>query len=139
MFVPCILNGEYMIVYVVISYEAPLPQYLNWLAVSGFALREGNRECLAMWDTICVACNNGIVHSHQLCSLENAFTYIFKDFCRLISFAFGSDSNIQLLLAWLVKYLAGFGKFRSNCVSGKIRTFGSLSDIAATGNVILLL
>jgi len=32
--------------------------------------------------------------------------------------AFGSDSDIQLLLSsWLVKYLAGFGKFSSNCSS----------------------
>ena len=30
--------------------------------------------CLARWDTICVICHNGIVHSHQLCSVENAFT-----------------------------------------------------------------
>jgi hypothetical protein len=56
-----------------------------------------------------------------------------------ILFAFGSDSDIQLLLSsWLVKYLAGFGKFRSSCAKEKILTFGSLSslcDIAATCNV----
>jgi hypothetical protein len=77
--------------------------------------------CLARWDAICVACHNSIVHSHQLCSWENAFAYIFKDFCCLVGVAFGSDSSIQLLLSfWLVKCLAGFGKFRSNCGSGKM-------------------
>ena len=34
--------------------------------------------CVARWDTICVACHNGIVHSHQLCSMENAFTYTWR-------------------------------------------------------------
>jgi len=40
MFVPCILNREYIIIYV-ISYEAPLLQYLNCWTVSGSALLEG--------------------------------------------------------------------------------------------------
>ena len=78
-FVPCILNAVYILMYIVMFSEAPLPQYLHWLTVSGSALREGNPHlCLTRWDTICVACYSGIVHSHQLCSVENAFTYIFK-------------------------------------------------------------
>jgi len=84
LFVPCILNRVYIVVYIVMFSEAPLPQFMNWLTVSGSALREGNLHvCLSRWDTICVACHNGIVHSHQLCSAENAFTYILKDFCGL--------------------------------------------------------
>jgi len=60
--------------------------------------------------------------------VENEFTYIFKDFCCLISFAFSSDRDIQFILSsWLVKYLAGFGKFSSNCASGKMWAFGSLT------------
>ena len=82
LFVPCILNKIYRVMYVVMFSEAPLPLYLNWLADS--ALCEGNLHvCLTRWDTICVACHNGIVHSHQLCFVEDAFTYIFKDFCCL--------------------------------------------------------
>ena len=82
LFVPCILNRVYIVMYIVMFSEAPLPQYLNWLTVSGSALCKGYLHvCLTRWDTICVACHNGIVHSHQLCSAENAFTYIYKDFC----------------------------------------------------------
>ena len=32
LFVPCILNGVYIVMYVMFS-EAPIPQYLNWLTV----------------------------------------------------------------------------------------------------------
>jgi len=88
------------------------------MTVSGSALHKGNLHvCLPRLDTIYVACHNGIVHSHQLYSVENAFTCVFKDFCWLeIRAAFISDSDIQLLLSsWLVKYLAGFGQFSSNC------------------------
>jgi len=84
LFLPCILNGVYLVMYIVMFSQAPLPQCMKWLTVSGFALHKGNLHvCLPRWDTICVACHNGIVHSHQLCSVENTFTYIFKDFGRL--------------------------------------------------------
>ena len=138
LFVHCILNRVYIVMYVMFS-EAPLPQYLNWLTVSVSALREWILHvCVARWDTICVACYNGIVHSHQLCSVENAFIYIFKHFLlSQIHVVFGSYSDIQFLLSsWVVKYLAGFGKFISNCASRKMWTYGSsgsLNDIAATG------
>jgi len=120
LFVPGILNGAYIVMYIVMFSEAPLPQYLNWLTVNSSALHEGILHvCLTRWDTIFVACHNGIMHSHQLCSVENAFYYIFKDFCSVqIRVAFINNSIIQLLLSsWLVKYLAGFGKFSSNCSS----------------------
>jgi len=65
--------------YLIMFYEAPLPQHLNCRTVSGSELFEG---IPLGGDTICVSCHNGIVHSHQLCSAENAFTYTFKDFCR---------------------------------------------------------
>jgi len=65
LFVPCILNRVYIVMYIVMVSEALLPQYLNWLTVSGSALREVILHVfLARWDTICVACHNGIVHSH---------------------------------------------------------------------------
>ena len=85
LFVLCILNRVYIVMYVVLFSEAPLPQYLNWLTLSGSALSEGNLHVyLTRWDTICVACHNGIVHSHQLCSVENASTYTFIGFCCLV-------------------------------------------------------
>jgi hypothetical protein len=83
LFVPCILHGVYIVMYIVMFSEAPLPQYLNWLTVVRHCIKGNLHVCLARWDTICVACHNGIVHSHQLCSVENAFTSIFKDFCCL--------------------------------------------------------
>jgi len=84
LFVPCILNGVYIVLYIVMFSEALLPQYLNWLTVSGSALNEGNLHvCVTRWDSICVACYNSIVHSHQSCSADNAFSYVFKDFCCL--------------------------------------------------------
>ena len=45
------------------------------LPVISSAMCEGILHvCLARWDTICDICHNGIVYSHQLCSVENAFT-----------------------------------------------------------------
>jgi len=53
LFVPCILNVVYIVMYIVMFSEAPLPRYLNWLTVSGSALHEGKLHvCLARWDTI---------------------------------------------------------------------------------------
>jgi hypothetical protein len=84
MLVPCILDRQYIMMYVVMSSEAPVPQYLNCRTVSRSALLEGILVvCLKSWDTICLSCHNGIVHSHQLCFAESAFTYTFKDFCCL--------------------------------------------------------
>ena len=82
LFVPCIVNRVYVVMYIVMFSEAPLPQYLNWLTVVRHCVKE-ICMCLARWDTICVACHNGTVHCHQLCSVENEFTCIFKDFCCL--------------------------------------------------------
>ena len=41
MLVPCILDRQYIVMYVVMSSEAPLPQYLNCRTVSRSALLEG--------------------------------------------------------------------------------------------------
>jgi len=41
LFVPCILNRVYVVMYVVVFSEAPLPQYLNCLTVSSSAVLEG--------------------------------------------------------------------------------------------------
>ena len=38
---PCILDRQYTVMYVVVSSEAPLPQYLNCRTVSRSALLEG--------------------------------------------------------------------------------------------------
>jgi hypothetical protein len=72
------------VMYIVMFSEALLLQCLDWLTASGSALCERTLYvCLTRWDSICVACHNGIVHSHQLCSVENAFSYILEDFCCL--------------------------------------------------------
>jgi len=56
-----------------------------------------------------------------------------KIFAVLVAYI--SDSNIQLLLSsWLVKYVAGFGKFSSNCLSG----CGGNVDISRVHKVTLL-
>ena len=41
MLVPCIFDRQYIVMYVVMSFEAPLPQYLNCRTVSRSALLEG--------------------------------------------------------------------------------------------------
>jgi hypothetical protein len=97
LFVPGILNGVYIVMYIIMLSEAPLPQYLHWLTVVLHCVKE-NCVSLARWDTICVACHNSIVRSRQLCSVEHAFTCMFKDFCCLrYVLALGSVSDIQLL------------------------------------------
>jgi len=44
LFVPGILNGVYVVMCIVLFSEAPLPQYLNWLTVTGSALCE--KHCM---------------------------------------------------------------------------------------------
>jgi hypothetical protein len=84
MFVPCILDRQYIIImYVVMPSEAVLPQYLNCQTVDLHCLKEFCHVYLTRWVTICVSCHNSIVHSHQVCSTENAFAYTFKYFCCL--------------------------------------------------------
>ena len=71
--------------------------------------------CLARWDTICVICHNGIVHSHQLCSVENAFTYIFKGFCCL---RFMLHSLVIAIYSWLVVAFVSDSDIQLACHSG---------------------
>ena len=84
--------------------------------------------CLTRWDTICVSCYNGIVHSHQLCCVESAFTYTFKDFLlSAMHVVFDSCSEIGLLhFSWLVKFVVIFGTYRRNCGSDQGK-YGHLS------------
>jgi hypothetical protein len=83
-FVPCILNREYIMIYITMFSEAPLHQYFNWCAVSGSVVLDGILYvCLTRWGTSCVSSDVGIVHGHQLCSVEIVFTYMFKDCCCL--------------------------------------------------------
>jgi len=51
---------------------------------------------------MCVACHNGIVHSHQLCSMENAFPYIFTDFYCLRYFL-----HLVVIVIFSCFFLAG--------------------------------
>jgi hypothetical protein len=113
------------------------------LADSDSALREGNLYvCVSLGGTPFVLLAITVLCIAISCVLWKTHSLIYLNFCCLISFAFSSDSDIRMVLSsWLVKYLAGFGKFSSNCASGKMLAFGSLSslsDIDATCNVILL-
>jgi len=48
------------------SSEASLPQCFDSQTDSSSTLLEGILVvCLTRWDTICVPCHNGIVHSHH--------------------------------------------------------------------------
>ena len=82
--------------------------------------------CLTRWDTICVSCHNGIVHSHQLCFAESAFTYTFKDFLlSAMHVVFDSCSEIGLLqFSWLVEFVASFGEL---CLE-KHKIWGEFGD-----------
>jgi hypothetical protein len=84
MFVRCISNGQY----ITVSDEAPLPQYLKWCTVSGYAVLDGILYvCLTRWGAICVVLCTAIS-----CVLRDAFKYTFKGFGYLRHVAFGSYS-----------------------------------------------
>jgi hypothetical protein len=82
LFVPCILNRVYIVMYVIMFSEVPLPQYLTCLTVVLQCLKEfyvcvwlgGTPFVLFVITVLCIAIS---------CSVENAFTCIFKDLERL--------------------------------------------------------
>ena len=127
----------YVVMYIVMFSEAPLPQYLNWLTVVRHCVKEicmcvslgGTPFVLLVIMVLCIVISCVLWKMHSLAYLK---IFAVSDTCCTCT-----NSDIQLLLSsWLVKYLAGFGKFSSNCVSGKMWIFGSvssLSDIAAVG------
>ena len=117
MFVPCILNREYIIMYVV-SYVAPLPQYLNCWTNSGSALLEGiplggTPFVFLVITVLCIAISCVLRNLHSLIHLK-----IF--FCLRYMLDMVVYNKVGLLhFSWLVKFLEKFGKYRRNCASGR--------------------
>jgi hypothetical protein len=102
--------------------------------------------CLTRWDTICVICHNSIVHSHQLCFVENAFTYIFKDFYCLKYMLHSLVIAIFNCLSWIsgkrdVPFqffiiLAGTGVSRGEISLSSVECLGVALKSLYTGCVV---
>jgi hypothetical protein len=116
MFVPRILNREYVFMCVVMSYEAPLPQYLNCRTVSGSELFEGiplggTPFVFLVIMVLCIAISCVLRKMHSPIHLK---IFAVWDTCCIWYYKIG-----LLRFSCPVKFLAKFGKYRRNCASGQ--------------------
>ena len=78
LFVPCILNGVYVVMYIVMFSEAPLPQFMNWLTVVLHCVKEicmhvslvGTPFVLLVIMVLCIAISCVLRKMHSLIYLK---------------------------------------------------------------------
>jgi hypothetical protein len=78
LFVPCILNGVCIVIYIVMFSEAQLPQYLNWLTVVLHCVKEhcmynslgGTAFVLLVIMVLCIAISCVLWKMHSLIYLK---------------------------------------------------------------------
>jgi hypothetical protein len=83
--VPCGLDSQYIVMYVITASEAPLPQYVNCWIVSRSVLFQGLLVmCVSLGGTPFVFLVIAVLCIATSCVLqESSFTYILRDFCCL--------------------------------------------------------